>query len=96
MAAHVLDFDRDETIAAGYLWRDAPIRVDIPEGVTVTPVDMLDVMRYDETILDRVLVDSDGQCYRIIPMEYAFLKKYNLPLPTVNWTRRIHEGLRFQ
>ena len=36
-AAYLIDpsFTKEEVIAKGYLWRDEPIKVDIPEGADV-------------------------------------------------------------
>jgi hypothetical protein len=95
MAAMVLDYGREEIVADGYLWRDEESQVDIPAGAEVVDVADLDPRAYDESIMKKVLRDKHGKLYRIVPMEYAFLKKYDLPLPTTHWHDRMREGLRF-
>ncbi|NUJ97428.1 hypothetical protein HGA92_01415 [Candidatus Gracilibacteria bacterium] len=46
-------------------------------------------------ILKKVIVDNDGNYYKIVPMEYDFLMKYGLPLPEVHWLERIKMGFKF-
>lgn len=89
MASMMLDFERDEVEAAGYLWRDGETRVDIPAGAEVVDVSTLDPRVYDESILQKVLRDKSGKLYRIVPMEYVFLQRYGLPLPTTHWWDRM-------
>ncbi|MDP2669890.1 MAG: hypothetical protein Q8O99_02570 [bacterium] len=40
-------------------------------------------------ILKKVIRDEQGNYYRIIPMEYKFLKKHGLPLPRVHRLDRL-------
>jgi len=47
-------------------------------------------------ILKKVIVDKDGNYYKIVPMEYDFLMKYELPLPEIHWLDRIKLGFKFQ
>jgi len=47
-------------------------------------------------ILKKVIVDKDGNYYKIVPMEYDFLMKYGLPLPEIHWLERIKLGFKFQ
>ncbi|NUJ98003.1 hypothetical protein HGA92_04430 [Candidatus Gracilibacteria bacterium] len=45
-------------------------------------------------ILKKVIIDNDGNYYKIVPMEYDFLMKYGLPLPEVHWLERIKMGFK--
>jgi hypothetical protein len=102
--AYLIDdsFTKEEFEAAGYLWRDAPIKVDIPEWLEIvksTELDKFQEFREEKwyinpTILDKVIVDTDWNYYRIVQMEYDFLMKHGLPLPTTHWLDRIKMGFR--
>jgi hypothetical protein len=46
-------------------------------------------------ILKKVIVDKNWDYYKIIPMEYDFLMKYELPLPEIHWLERIKLGFKF-
>lgn len=68
-AAYLIDdsFTKEEVEAAGYLWRDEVIKVDIPEGVEVVKTSELgeyegyqnDVWTIDPAILKKVIQDDD-------------------------------------
>lgn len=88
-------FTKEEVKKIGYLWRDEPIKVDIPEWMDTINVKDLDLINYDENILKKVIVDSSWNYYRIIKNEYDFLKKYNLPLPNIHWLDRIKLAINF-
>jgi predicted nucleotidyltransferase len=45
-------------------------------------------------ILKKVIVDIDGNYYKIVPMEYDFLIKHELPLPEIHWLERIKLGFK--
>lgn len=117
-AAYLIDdsFTKEEVEAKGYLWRDEPITVDIPEGVqtvkvselgkhegwsstssdwqkdpTATPLDGDQERWIDPEIMKKVIVDEEGNAYRVIPMEYDFLMKHGLPLPRKHWLERIKQ-----
>ena len=56
--------------------------------------------KYTEEDLNREFVknlhrvrDKEGNYYRIIPMEYQFLKKYQLPLPRKHWLARLKDKI---
>jgi hypothetical protein len=135
-AAYLFDesFTREEVEAKWYLWRDEPIRSDIPEWVRIvrnteldqfqgfreTPFVKGDVMKWqgdlaseqnpqslrdssftkeltwyiDPEVMNIVISDENGNYYRIVKMEYDFLMKHSLPLPTIHWLDRIKAGLR--
>ena len=68
-AAYLIDpsFTKEEVKAAGYLWRDEPIKVDIPSDAELVNVHDLDKYegydkngkRYiDEAILKKVIIDE--------------------------------------
>ncbi len=142
-AAFLMDdsFTKEEVESEGYLWRDEPIRVDIPEWLEVVKSNELDrfqgfrkgsfmkgaveevrgdwgfsvsnnseeeILRPSDTsfqkeanwyidpaILEKVIVDEKWNYYRIIKMEYDFLMKYGLPLPTMHWLDRIKSWFCF-
>ena len=129
-AAYFLDdsFTKEEVEARGYLWRDDPITVDIPEWVQTVRVDELgeyegwrsrdwgSVVRssqdpsipqdddghsewlerwIDPEIMKKVILDEEGNAYRVIPMEYEFLMKHGLPLPRKHWLERIKQHFVF-
>lgn len=43
----------------------------------------------DPSILDKIIIDDQGNYYRIVKMEYDFLAKYHLPLPRKHWLDRL-------
>lgn len=98
-AASLIDdsFTKEEVEKEGYLWRDAPIKVDIPEGMGVVKTSELGkfegfqngAWHINPAILEKVIVDTGWNYYRIIQMEYDFLMKYALPLPRLHWLDRI-------
>jgi hypothetical protein len=52
--------------------------------------------KLDETVCKRVIIDENGDAYRIIPMELEFLQKHGLPLPRKHWLTRMKENFRIQ
>ncbi|EKE26696.1 MAG: hypothetical protein ACD_4C00189G0002 [uncultured bacterium (gcode 4)] len=95
MASIVWNFSKEEIIKDGYMWRDEEVKVDIPEWSEVIDIKDLDIVNYDESILKKVIKDDSWNYYRIVKMEYDFLKKYNLPLPEIHWLDRIKLGFNF-
>lgn len=104
-AAYLIDpsFTKEEVTAKWYLRRDEPINVDIPAGVQLMKASELDQYEgYDndwtrilnDEVLKKVIRDDQANAYRIIPMEFEFLKKYNLPLPRTYWLDRMKENFR--
>lgn len=98
-------FTKAEVEKEGYLWRDEPIKVDIPEGSAVIATTDLDRFQgfdsdgnwqIDPEILKKVIRDAEGNCYKIVPMELQFLRKHSLPLPVIHWIDRIKLGFKFQ
>ena len=103
--AYLIDptFTKEEVEAAGYLRRDEPIKVDIPANAELVNVCDLDTYEgYDENgkrkineeILKKVIIDEQGNVWRIVNMEYAFLMKYGLPLPRKHRLERMKENFR--
>jgi hypothetical protein len=41
-----------------------------------------------------VILDEQGNAYRVIPMELEFLRKHGLPLPRKHWLERMKENFR--
>lgn len=91
-------FQKGEVIKNGFLWRDEPIKVDIPAGVEI--VSFEDVSTYqwynskgvwniDKTILQKAIKDSEGNYYKITSSEYDFLVKHELPIPTNHYLKRL-------
>lgn len=104
--AYLIDdsFTKEEVERSGFLWRDAPIKVDIPEGLDQIGVDDLaqyesfgsdGSWRIDPSIMQKVIRDANGNYYRIVKTEYDFLLKYELPLPTLHWIDRMKLGFRW-
>lgn len=102
-AAYLIDpsFTKEEVTTLWYLWRDEPIKVDIPvdaEVVTVnalTDFESLDVdgsWHIDPNILNKIIVDEEGNYYKIVKMEYDFLIKHGLPLPRKHRLDRMKEN----
>jgi hypothetical protein len=88
-------FTKEEVEKQGYLWRNEEIKVDIAEWVEVVNVKDLDIVNFDESILKKVIVDKNWNYYKIVKMEYDFLKKHNLPLPEIHWLDRIKLWFKF-
>jgi hypothetical protein len=103
-AAYLIDpsFTKEEVTAKWYLWRDEPIKVDIPEGAqTVTTEELGNfeklenwVWTIDESICKKVILDHEWNAYRIIPMELEFLRKHGLPLPRKHRLDRMKENFK--
>lgn len=84
-AGIVWDFSREEILKKGYLWRDDPIKTWVPEWSTIVQSKDLDIKNFEKDICDVVIESDEGNFYRIMPLEYEFLKKHNLPLPNIHW-----------
>lgn len=104
-AAYLIDpsFTKEEVTKLWYLRRDEPIKVDIPEwAITVKSSELAQFesideqwnWKLDETVCKRVILDENGDAYRIIPMELEFLQKHGLPLPRKHWLTRMKENFR--
>ena len=103
-AAYLIDpsFTKEEVTAKWYLWRDEPIKVDIPAWVQTVKISELDQYEgyrdnqrhIDPEIMKKVIIDEQWNAYRIIPMEYEFLMKHGLPLPRKHWLDRMKENFR--
>ena len=101
-AAYLIDpsFTKEEVTKLWYLRRDEPIKVDIPEGAITVKSSELGQFestdeqwnwKLDETVCKRVILDENGDAYRIIPMELEFLQQHRLPLPRKHWLTRMKE-----
>lgn len=104
-AAYLIDpsFTKEEVTKLWYLRRYEPVKVDIPEGVDVVKVNELnqfesfdsDGNRYiDPSIIAKIIIDHQGNYYRIVKMEYDFLVKHWLPLPRKHRLDRMKENFR--
>jgi hypothetical protein len=104
--AYLIDdsFTKEEVEKAWYMWRDDKIKVDISETAEIVETkNLLSYQGFDSNgnwkinpeILKKVIVDSNGNYYKIVPMEYDFLVKYELPLPEIHWIERIKLGFNF-
>jgi hypothetical protein len=108
-AAYLIDpsFTKEEVTKLWYLRRDEPIKVDIPEGaITIQSEDLQayewrsvdenwqKTWKLDETVCKRVILDENGDAYRIIPMELEFLQRYSLPLPRKHRLTRMKENFK--
>ncbi len=52
------------------------------------------VWQINPEILKKVIIDKNGDYYKIISQEYDFLMKYGLPLPEIHWLERIRLWLK--
>jgi hypothetical protein len=52
------------------------------------------VWKINPEILKKIIIDSSGNYYKIVPTEYDFLIKYALPIPEIHWFERIKLGLK--
>ena len=103
--AYLIDdsFTKEEVVADGYLWRDEPIRADIPEWARIISTkDMRQFEGFDSTrkwridpeVMKVVISDEKWNYYRIVQMEYDFLMKHGLPLPRMHWLDRMKMGFQ--
>jgi hypothetical protein len=98
-AAYLIDpsFTKEEVTNLGYLRRDEPVKVDIPSNVEVVKTITLGQYEWyngtnraiNPSILNKIIMDEQGNYYRIVKMEYDFLMKYGLPLPRKHWLERL-------
>ncbi len=106
-AAYLIDdsFTKEEVEAEGYMRRDEPIKVDIPEWVQTVKNTELDQYEWfdaewtrtiNDEILKKVILDEKWNAYRVIPMELEFLRKHGLPLPRLHRLERIKLGFKFK
>ncbi len=104
-AAYLIDssFTKEEVVAKWYLWRDEPIKVDVPSNAEI--VNSSDLWKYewfdsewnrviDSNILEKVIQDNDWNVWKVVKSEYDFLLKYGLPLPRKHWLDRIKDNFR--
>lgn len=91
-------FTKEEVIKLWYLRRDEPIKVDVPTNAAVVKTSALDQYEWfdsewkrsiDKTILDKIILDEQGNYYKIVAMEYDFLVKHVLPLPRKHRLERL-------
>ena len=103
-AAHLLEpsIGRDEVTWLWYLWRDEPIRVDIPDWMETVKASELEQFEWykdgtwmiDPLILKKVIIDPEWNSYRVVKLEYDFLVKHGLPLPRKHWLERMKENFK--
>ena len=98
IAEMLWDFTKEEVESKWYLWRDEEIKVDIPEWVDIISTEQLNdyqwyspsgEWRINPEILQKVIKDDAWDYYRIVQMEYDFLVKHWLPLPSLHWIDRM-------
>ena len=98
IAGMLWDFTKEEVESKWYLWRDEEIKVDIPEWVDIISTEQLNdyqwyspsgEWRINPEILQKVIKDDAWDYYRIVQMEYDFLVKHWLPLPSLHWIDRM-------
>ncbi len=102
VASLIEDLPREEIVEEWYLRRDEEIAVDIPDWMEVIEVNALwdfeslheSGLVLDSSILKKVIKDKEWNVFRVIKMEYDFLKRYNLPLPREHWLTRLKDHFR--
>jgi hypothetical protein len=86
------------------MWREEEIKVDISETAEIVETknlpsyqgfDSSGNWKINPEILKKVIKDSSGNYYKIVPIEYDFLMKYGLPLPKIHWLERIKSSFIF-
>lgn len=83
---------KDVALQQGYLRRDDHIKVDVPGNIPVISAETLLTEIYSKEDITKVVIkDSDWDVYRIMPLEYDFIKRHALTLPTSHWTKRMKE-----
>ena len=101
--AYLMDqsFTQVEAQKAGFLWREAAIKVDIPESSQV--ITTADLAKYelpdgkiDREVMKKTVQDSNGNFYRIVALEIDFIERHHLPLPKTHWLERIREGFKMR
>lgn len=102
MAWLLWNFTKEEVVENWFLWRDKPIKVDIPSWAEIIEISELKNYEwYDKDwnwqinleIMKKVIKDSSWNLYKIVNQEYDFLVKYWLPIPEIHWLDRIKLGL---
>jgi hypothetical protein len=99
-------YSREEAIAAGYLWRDEPLRTAIPDSAITISVH--EIARYeswttkptgemaltiDPEILQVVILDPQNNPYTITQLEIDILERSAVPLPRNHWQDRMRQSL---
>ncbi|NUJ98244.1 hypothetical protein HGA92_05750 [Candidatus Gracilibacteria bacterium] len=88
---------------AEVVYSTPPARSSLPPQSRGTQGGLNDYQGFDSSgnwkinpeILKKVIVDKNGDYYRIIKQEYDFLVKHELPLPEIHWLERIKLSLKF-
>jgi len=72
-------------------WRTKNKEINIPENAdTIKAEDLPEIQEIDEDILNKVIICTETwRPFKIIKQELDFLKKHNLPLPTIHNELRI-------
>jgi hypothetical protein len=95
-------FSEEEVTPLWYMRRDEPIKADIPDRMeTVKTTDLSQYEWYkewertiDPSILKKVIIDEEGNSYRVVKLEYDFLVKHGLPLPRKHWLERMKDNFK--
>ena len=67
-----------------------------PPSSSTAPLQKEPNWHIDPEIMNVVISDEQGNYYRIVKMEYDFLMKHALPLPTMHWLDRMKMGFRIK
>jgi hypothetical protein len=94
LAQDFFRLNKTEANQKGYLWRDPDLR---QYQTTIGAGDLPDHIRdaRDELIKEIIKCSSCGLAYRIVPMELAFYRRMNLPLPRLCPECRFRERFQF-
>ncbi len=100
-----IGLSKEEIKKEWFMWREEELRVDIPDGLeTIQHSDLSQYESFDDTgkwqideqILKKVIIDANGNSYRIMPIERDFLQKHSLPLPRIHWLERMKTWFNFR
>lgn len=73
-----LPLTKEEALAQGQKWRDPDPKEFLPQDFEVAD----DIAQIDESVMQKIFACKKcGQNYKIVPAEFAFYKKYILPIP---------------
>lgn len=101
MAHLIWNFKEEQIKDKWYMRREHEIKVDIPEWSNLIKTTEINKYQWYDSywnwkinpeILNKVIEDKKGNYYRIVQMEYDFLKKYSLPIPEIHWMDRLKEN----
>ncbi|MBT3865290.1 hypothetical protein HOE67_02630 [Candidatus Peregrinibacteria bacterium] len=85
---------KDEAIHEGYMWHEEQKEAQHFSKEYEIPSDIDEV---DDSICDKILIcEETGKNYKVIPQEYKFYKKFEIPIPRITPYQRYKSLLSLQ